>query len=140
MCPPHLRVIVGRCLEKQPEARYESTRDLARELEGLREISFALPAVLTRRIVLTGVLALVVMGLVLLRVTAQLIEASTDQYLWATRVMSRLIRLCTRNPLWFLELKHKPAQLTKRIITKSSPEPKTTCRKLRYLRTSGSSS
>ena len=60
--PPHLRVIVERCLEKHPEERYESTRDLARELEGLREIPFALPAILTRRTVLAGVSALVVLG------------------------------------------------------------------------------
>ena len=64
--PPHLRVIVERCLEKHPEERYESTRDLARELEGLREIPFALPAILTRRAVLAGVLALVVLGIALL--------------------------------------------------------------------------
>ncbi len=64
--PPHLRVIVERCLEKHPEERYESTRDLARELEGLREIPFALPAMLTRRTVLAGVSALVVLGIALL--------------------------------------------------------------------------
>ena len=64
--PAHLRVIVERCLEKHREERYESTRDLARELEGLREIPFALPAILTRRTVLAGVSALVVLGLALL--------------------------------------------------------------------------
>jgi TolB-like protein/Tfp pilus assembly protein PilF/predicted Ser/Thr protein kinase len=63
---PHLRVIVERCLKKHPEERYESTRDLARELEGLRELPFELPAILSRRAVLAGVSALVVLGLALL--------------------------------------------------------------------------
>jgi serine/threonine protein kinase/tetratricopeptide (TPR) repeat protein len=64
--PPHLRVIVECCLEKRPEERYESTRDLSRELEGLREIPFTLPAILTRRTVLAGISALLVLGFVLL--------------------------------------------------------------------------
>jgi len=64
--PTHLRAIVERCLEKHPEERYESTRDLARELEGSKEVPFALPGVLTRRTVLAGVSALVVLGIALL--------------------------------------------------------------------------
>ncbi len=63
---PHLRVIVGRCLEKHPQERYESTRELARELESLREIPFAFPAMLTRRTILAGVSALLVLGIALL--------------------------------------------------------------------------
>ena len=37
--PPFLLWIVERCLEKDPEDRYASTRDLASELQGLREHS-----------------------------------------------------------------------------------------------------
>ena len=35
--PPPLRWIIERCLAKDPEERYASTRDLARELAGLRD-------------------------------------------------------------------------------------------------------
>ena len=35
--PPPLRWIVDRCLAKEPEQRYESTRDLFRELRDLRD-------------------------------------------------------------------------------------------------------
>jgi TolB-like protein/Tfp pilus assembly protein PilF len=63
--PPHLRVIIERCLEKEPAERYESTRDLARELEGIREIPFELPAILKRRTAFAVVVALVMLGLTL---------------------------------------------------------------------------
>ena len=43
--PPHLGVIVRRLLAKSPEDRYESTRDLARELRSLLETTSSLPAV-----------------------------------------------------------------------------------------------
>lgn len=64
--PAHLKAIVERCLEKEPSERYESTRDLARELEGLREIPFELPTVLTRRAALASIAALLALGLALL--------------------------------------------------------------------------
>ena len=35
--PPHLAAIVARCLAKDPADRYESTRDLARDLKGIAE-------------------------------------------------------------------------------------------------------
>jgi serine/threonine protein kinase len=63
--PAHLKIIVERCLEKEASARYESTRDLARDLEGLREIPVGFTAILTRRTSLGGVAALLVFGLTL---------------------------------------------------------------------------
>jgi TolB-like protein len=42
--PPHLRVTVERCLTKNPEERYDSTRDLARELKSIGEIATPLPS------------------------------------------------------------------------------------------------
>src|SRR5271166_5601797 len=53
--PPPLRWIVDRCLAKEPEQRYESTRDLFRELRNLRDhfseahISAVLPQVASRK-------------------------------------------------------------------------------------------
>ncbi len=40
--PPHLALVIHRCLEKNPANRYESTRDLARDLQ---HVSTAAPAV-----------------------------------------------------------------------------------------------
>ena len=37
--PAHLRAIVMRCLSKDPQERYESTRDLARDLKSVQEVS-----------------------------------------------------------------------------------------------------
>ncbi len=61
--PAQLRVIVERCLSKEPGDRYESTRDLANELERFREIRLEPPAALTRRTALAGVAALAAVGL-----------------------------------------------------------------------------
>jgi Tol biopolymer transport system component/predicted Ser/Thr protein kinase len=36
--PAHVVVILGRCLAKDPEERYDSTRDLAREVKSVQEI------------------------------------------------------------------------------------------------------
>jgi serine/threonine protein kinase len=53
--PPPLRWIVDRCLAKEPEQRYESTRDLYRELRNLRDhfseahTSAVLPQVASRK-------------------------------------------------------------------------------------------
>jgi Kae1-associated kinase Bud32 len=57
--PARLRGIVERCLSKEPSERYESTRDLAKELERLRGSLQEAPAILTRRTALAGVAALV---------------------------------------------------------------------------------
>jgi Tol biopolymer transport system component/predicted Ser/Thr protein kinase len=62
--PVQLRSIVERCLAKDPEERYESTRDLATELERFREIRLEPPAIVTRRVALAAV-ALVGAALVL---------------------------------------------------------------------------
>jgi len=52
--PPPLRWIIDRCLAKDPNGRYESTRDLAAELRGLREhlseASLTHPPVTGRRV------------------------------------------------------------------------------------------
>ena len=54
--PPPLRWIIDRCLQKEPEQRYESTRDLYRELKNLRDhfseaySSGTLPAVATSEV------------------------------------------------------------------------------------------
>jgi TolB-like protein/Tfp pilus assembly protein PilF len=61
--PAQLRVIVERCLSKEPSERYESTRDLAKELERFREIRLEPPAALTRRTAIAGVAALAAVGL-----------------------------------------------------------------------------
>jgi TolB-like protein len=37
--PPHLAAVVARCLAKDPAERYESTRDLARDLKSIEESS-----------------------------------------------------------------------------------------------------
>ena len=39
--PAQLSHMIGRCLEKEPSHRYDSTRDLARELEGVDGLSTA---------------------------------------------------------------------------------------------------
>lgn len=41
--PTHLRVIIERCIEKNREERYDSTRDLARELRGITDTSMPQP-------------------------------------------------------------------------------------------------
>ncbi len=61
--PVQLRGIVERCLSKDPGDRYESTRDLATELEGFRGIRLEPPTVLTRRTALAGVAAVVAAGI-----------------------------------------------------------------------------
>jgi TolB-like protein/tRNA A-37 threonylcarbamoyl transferase component Bud32 len=43
--PPHLAAVVQRLLSKSPDERYESTRDLARELKSLLETTSSSPAV-----------------------------------------------------------------------------------------------
>ena len=45
--PPHLAAVVRRLLAKSPDERYESTRDLARELRSLLETTSSPPAVAT---------------------------------------------------------------------------------------------
>ena len=44
--PPHLALVIHRCLEKNPANRYESTRDLARDLQ---HVATAAPAVTPSR-------------------------------------------------------------------------------------------
>jgi TolB-like protein len=41
--PSHLRAIVMRCLSKEPHERYDSTRDLARDLRSVQEVSSEAP-------------------------------------------------------------------------------------------------
>jgi TolB-like protein len=41
--PSHLRAIVVRCLSKDPHERYDSTRDLARDLKSVQEVSSEAP-------------------------------------------------------------------------------------------------
>jgi hypothetical protein len=64
--PPPLRWIVDRCLAKEPDARYASTTDLARELKSLRDhlseatsasVSAGVPAAKTRRLPMAGIAA-----------------------------------------------------------------------------------
>ncbi len=64
--PPPLRWIVDRCLGKEPDARYASTTDLARELKSLRDhlseassaaVSAGVPAAKMRRTPVAGVAA-----------------------------------------------------------------------------------
>ncbi len=42
--PPHLRSIAGRCLAKEPGERYDSTRDLAREIKSIDQIPVEMPS------------------------------------------------------------------------------------------------
>ena len=64
--PPPLRWIVDRCLGKEPESRYASTTDLARELKSLRDhlseatsaaVSAGVPAARPRRTPITAIAA-----------------------------------------------------------------------------------
>jgi serine/threonine protein kinase/Flp pilus assembly protein TadD len=61
--PAPLRVIVERCLSKEASERYESTRDLAKELERFREIRLEPSSILRRRTALAGIAALAALGL-----------------------------------------------------------------------------
>jgi TolB-like protein/Flp pilus assembly protein TadD/predicted Ser/Thr protein kinase len=61
--PAQLRAVVERCLSKAPGDRYDSTGDLAKELERFREIRLGPPAALTRRTALAGAAALAAAGL-----------------------------------------------------------------------------
>ncbi len=45
--PPHLAAVVARCLAKDPGERYESTRDLARDLKGILDTSSRSAAAVT---------------------------------------------------------------------------------------------
>jgi WD40 repeat protein len=67
--PPPLRWIVDRCLGKEPDARYASTTDLARELKSLRDhlseassaaVSAGVPAAKARRISVAPIAAALV--------------------------------------------------------------------------------
>jgi serine/threonine-protein kinase len=55
--PAQLTHIIGRCLEKEPQQRYDSTRDLARELESVDELRTAPQAALppSKRLPVAGV-------------------------------------------------------------------------------------
>jgi len=55
--PEPLEWIVRRCLAKEPDERYQSTRDLARDLAGVRDRSAEVPAVPARTRRRTGLLA-----------------------------------------------------------------------------------
>ena len=66
--PPHLAAVVARCLAKDPAERYESTRDLARDLKSILDTSsrgtavVAPPARSARRLAVgVGALAIVAM-------------------------------------------------------------------------------
>jgi TolB-like protein/Flp pilus assembly protein TadD len=71
--PAQLTHVIGRCLEKEPQQRYDSTRDLARELASVDELSTVPQAGLptSRRLPAAGVVGfglvavLVVMGVAL---------------------------------------------------------------------------
>jgi len=67
--PPPLRWIVDRCLAKEPESRYASTTDLARELKSLRDhlseatsaaVSAGVPAAKARRMPIGAIAAALV--------------------------------------------------------------------------------
>jgi eukaryotic-like serine/threonine-protein kinase len=47
--PPHLALVIHRCLEKNPANRYESTRDLARDLQDVATVAPAVTPSLRRR-------------------------------------------------------------------------------------------
>ena len=47
--PPHLALVIHRCLEKNPANRYESTRDLARDLQHVATAAPAVTPSLVRR-------------------------------------------------------------------------------------------
>ena len=47
--PPHLALVIHRCLEKNPANRYESTRDLARDLQHVATAGPAVTPSLRRR-------------------------------------------------------------------------------------------
>jgi serine/threonine protein kinase len=74
--PPHLAAIVSRCLAKDPAERYDSTRDLARDLESISETSSRHPAsaaVPSRR--RTGLFAAAAVAVLL-------IAAATAAWMW----------------------------------------------------------
>ena len=48
--PPHLALVIHRCLEKNPANRYESTRDLARDLQHVATGPAAVAATVRRRL------------------------------------------------------------------------------------------
>ena len=67
--PPHLAAVVARCLAKDPADRYESTRDLARDLKGIldspsRSAAVVAPPVRSRRGLYLGIGALAVVAAV----------------------------------------------------------------------------
>ena len=60
--PPHLGLVIHRCLEKDPESRYESTRDLARDLKHVASgaVSASQPPVRASRRPALAIAALVI--------------------------------------------------------------------------------
>jgi TolB-like protein/Tfp pilus assembly protein PilF len=67
--PPHLAAVVARCLAKDPADRYESTRDLARDLKGIletssRSVAVVTPPVRSRRGLYLGVGAIAIVAAV----------------------------------------------------------------------------
>jgi TolB-like protein/Tfp pilus assembly protein PilF len=65
LVPAQLVHIIGRCLEKEPQQRYDSTRDLARELEGVDRLSTGPEAASPRpgRLPMPGVVGLGVVAI-----------------------------------------------------------------------------
>ncbi len=86
--PAQLTHIIGRCLEKEPQDRYDSTRDLARELESVDELSTAPQAALptTRRLSLAGVVGF---GLVAVLVVMAVALYTGDVQEWRNRYAVR---------------------------------------------------
>jgi TolB-like protein len=70
--PPHLAAIVRRLLAKNPDERYESTRDLALELRSMAEPSVAPIAVATSRRLRKGFAVAAVVGIFILLAAAAL--------------------------------------------------------------------
>jgi serine/threonine protein kinase/Tfp pilus assembly protein PilF len=77
---PHVAVqlthIIGRCLEKGPHQRYDSTRDVARELESVHELSTAPQAALwtSRRLPVAGAIGFGLLAMLVVMATALFTE------------------------------------------------------------------
>jgi TolB-like protein/Flp pilus assembly protein TadD len=82
LVPAQLTHIIGRCLEKEPQQRYDSTRDLARELEGVDKLSTAPEAASPRpgRLPVSGVVGLGIMA-ILVAMAAALYTGGVPQWL-----------------------------------------------------------
>ena len=80
--PAQLTHIIGRCLEKELQDRYDSTRDLARELEGIDELTTAphAPSPSSRRMPLTGIVG-AGLGAILLAMAAAMFSGDIQKWI-----------------------------------------------------------